>query len=113
MKIRDKKKKKKVLIKYVPLPRKKRRAVFAADLAGERTVQTTFRPQDDLMEDYVGLKQWCEENDSGFSAIINSFLPAIRYALLNMVFVDTESGRRYIRCDFGDVLLREPHQHFA
>lgn len=105
-----KKSKKLVLIRYVPKPRRHRRELKASDLMGECTHQTSFRPQTDVMEDYVGIKEWCEDNHSSFSSLINSFLPAIRYTILNKVFIDPDSRRRYMRADFGDVILREPRQ---
>lgn len=93
----------------IKVKRKARTKLFAEDLVGEKTHTTTFRPQDDLMEDYCTIRQWCQDNASSFSSIINSFLPAIAYTLNNAVFEDRDTSRRYMRCDFGDVLLREPH----
>lgn len=71
---------------------------------------TCFRPHVDVREDYIGIIEWCEQQDppNGFSSIINSFLPAICYTLRNRTFVDRTSGRTYMRCDFGDILIREP-----
>lgn len=78
-------------------------------MEGEKTHTTTFRPQDDLMTDYREIRRWCEENGSSLSSVFNSFLPAIAYTLNNSVFEDPKTRRRYMRCDFGDILLREPH----
>lgn len=68
----------------------------------------TFRPQSDLIDDFDALLEWCKKNKSSFNSVINSFLPAITYAVQNSVFKD-EAGQRFIRADFADVLLREPN----
>lgn len=39
------------------------------------------------------------------NTVINSFMPAIAYALQN--FVVEHEGKRYVQSDFGSVLLRE------
>ncbi len=67
---------------------------------------TTFRPHNDLVGDYSLIRDWCKDHNSSFSSIINSFLPAIAYALQNHVSMDA-NGERFIRADFGDVKLRE------
>lgn len=71
---------------------------------------TTFRPHDDVKDDYVGIVEWCEQQTppNSVSSVLNSFIPAIYYTLLNLTFVDPASGRTYMRANFGDVLLREP-----
>lgn len=67
----------------------------------------SFRPQKDLRGDFVELLEWCEKNDCTMSQILNSFLPAISYAVQNCLYVDDTNGWRYVRADFSDVLIRE------
>ena len=68
-----------------------------------------FRPNLDLEGDVEMIKEWARKNGSSFNSIINSFLPAIAYAIQNQVF-EGDEDKRYIRADFGDILLREPYQ---
>lgn len=66
---------------------------------------SSFRPHLDVKGDYETIEEWCMTNNLNFSCVINSLLPAIAYALQNHVF--ESEGRRYLRADFGDVLLKE------
>lgn len=68
----------------------------------------TFRPQIDILEDYEALEEWCTKNKTTINSILNSFLPAIAFAVMRRQFKD-DIGRRFARCDFGDILLREPN----
>lgn len=69
----------------------------------------TFRPRADFKQDFDMLIDWCTDNDSSFNSVINSFLPAIAYAVQNSVFQERGTCRRFVRADFGDVLLQEPN----
>lgn len=66
-----------------------------------------FRPHEDLKAEFEELLHWCESNETTFSSIINSYLPAICYAIRSQMIIDTDTGNRYIRSDFADVLLRD------
>lgn len=52
------------------------------------------------------IKRWCEDPKIKMpvSAIFNSFIPAIAYALHNNCF-RAEDGSIFIRCDFGDIKI--------
>lgn len=69
---------------------------------------TTFRPRNHLRADYDEIIEWCQKNNSSISAVFNSYLPAINYALHHKI-VEHE-GARYVQSDFADVLLLENHK---
>ena len=69
---------------------------------------TSFRPRKELADDFDEILLWCKDHNSSFTSVINSFLPAINYALHNHIFRD-DKRKRYIRADFGDVALLEPN----
>lgn len=75
--------------------------------SADKPIITCFRPHEDLEADYWILRDWCKDNRSSFSSVINSFLPAIAYAVQNCVHFDVKKGERFIRADFGDIVLRE------
>lgn len=68
-----------------------------------------IRIHKDFEGDVDSIKEWCEANRSTINSVLNSFLPAIAYAVNNQVLL--VNGKRYIRADFGDMLLREPHDY--
>lgn len=76
-----------------------------------RVKTVTFRPHLDVRPDFNMLIDWCQltDSNSSFNSVVNSFLPAIAYAVQNCILTDPETGQRYIRADFGDILLREDH----
>lgn len=76
-------------------------------MAKKKLVLVCLRPHIDLEADYWMIRDWCKENRSSFCSVINSFLPAIAYAVQNCVHEDEKTGERFIRADFGDVVLRE------
>lgn len=78
-------------------------------MAKYQSLTTTFRPRVDYQYDWDLINEWCQENDSTPNSIINSFLPAIAYALQNSVSIS--KGDRYILADFGHIRLLEPKQH--
>lgn len=69
----------------------------------------TFRAHQDLKGDLAELIKWCKENNSCLQAVLNSFLPAISVAVTHFTFRDPETGKLYIRADFGDIFLRPNH----
>lgn len=66
-----------------------------------------LRPHHDLEGDIHMIQEWARKNGSTMNSILNSFIPAIAYVIQNQVF--ESDGLRYIRADFGDILLREPN----
>lgn len=65
-----------------------------------------FRPHNELAPDYNMLMEWIQKNPQhSFNSILNSFLPAIVYSILNTSTV--RRGKRYVVADFGEVLVRE------
>lgn len=67
----------------------------------------TFRPRRETEMDVALMVEWCNEHGLTFSAVINSFLPAISYALKNKVFIDEKTKEIYVRSDFGDVKIEK------
>lgn len=64
----------------------------------------SFRPRQEFGTDIEAIYEWARDNGSSFGTIVNSYLPAIAYALQAQTFED-EEGNRYIRSDFGDIKL--------
>lgn len=67
---------------------------------------STFRVHEDNHWDYEELRAWCRINRVSFNALLNSFIPALNYAVKNCIVTDEETGQKFIRADFGDVKLR-------
>lgn len=82
-----------------------------------------FRPHRDVIGDLETLKDWCKWNGHSIGSVLSSFMPAICYAVTQQTFqvedTDEKTGeilfdkdgnpkmKRYVRADFGDILLRE------
>jgi hypothetical protein len=71
----------------------------------------TIRIHDDFEGDVASIKEWCAANASSLNSVFNSFLPAIASAITNQVYEDDNTGKRFVRADFGDLMLREPHDY--
>lgn len=74
----------------------------------------TFRPREKLIGDYRMIEDWCKETGIPLSAVFNSFLPAIAYALYNTVFEAPDDDgvmSIYVRSDFGDVKICKRTEH--
>lgn len=61
----------------------------------------TFRPRSDFEGDFHAIEAWCDKHNVPVNALINSYLPAISYALFNKVFI--EDGKIIVHSDFGPV----------
>lgn len=67
------------------------------------TGTVTFRPRVDFEADFALIEEFCRTHDLTFNAIINSYLPAISYALQNKIFVDEKTKEMYVLSDFGHI----------
>lgn len=63
----------------------------------------TFRPRSDYEGDFQFIEEWCAAYGVPINAVINSYLPAISYALANKVFI--ENGKIIVQSDFGPVQI--------
>lgn len=69
---------------------------------------TTIRPHADLEGDMSTIYQWCNQHGYTFNSVINSLLPALAYSLSQQTFFS--DGKLYIKADWGDILIRKPHE---
>lgn len=69
------------------------------------TVLISVRPHLDVLADFNMIRDWAKNHDLTFNAIICSLLPAISYGLKHDTF--RSKGKLYLRCQFGDVHIRE------
>lgn len=67
-------------------------------------IMLSFRPRNEMIEDYETIENWCKKNRITITAILNAFLPAIAYAVTNDT-VEDDDGSMYVQADFGHVLL--------
>lgn len=63
----------------------------------------TFRPRREVEMDMAIVVEFCNTHNITFNALINSYLPAIAYALVNKVFIDEQTGGIHVLSDFGHV----------
>jgi hypothetical protein len=68
----------------------------------------TYRPHKDLENDYDRLQEWCAEHGISMSSVLNSFVPAIVYAVTSNAFRNPMDKRSlYVHADFGDIKIRD------
>lgn len=65
----------------------------------------TFRPRDSVKHDYVAIEEWCAEMGYSMSAIFNSYIPAIKQALTDSLYINDDTGEIFARSDFGDIKI--------
>lgn len=70
----------------------------------------TFRPRKEIEGDWLFIIDWCKEHGISYGAVLNSFIPAIAYALNNST--QYHDDELYVNADFGDIkICKNPQDH--